>query len=467
MSINTLLNVARNALSSYQLAIDVTGGNIANVSTPGYSRQRVVLAAKGNVIADAMSAQISVEVKSIERIFDTFTELQVTEQKQKVGFSETKNNHLQRVEVIFDEVSGNKINDIFAQFWNAWSELSVNPSGQVERDAVLAASQTLAATINSYGEQIYDIQKNIDKAMEYTVAEINSLAEKIASINKQISMISVSSGEANLLLDERAGLLREFSYQVDCHFLENANGSINIYLPDGTAVVEGEIFRRLALVKGSSCNFREVVLEENPHHNLNTTLSANAKGVLGAHISVRDNILTEYMNKMDDFAKAFMDGVNEIHTSAYDSDGNRGVPFFVLKKSDTTAYARNITVNRTLISSSEKIAASATVTGDGKKAAEMVTLKDKLLMNDGTATLGEYYSSLVGQIGRNVATAMRNADYENTILQQLTNQRESISGVSLEEEMMNLVKFQLAYSAAGKLCQVADDLMESLLESVQ
>lgn len=464
MSVSGILNVTRNALSTYQLAIDVTGGNIANINTPGYSRQRTVLVSRGNIQAGAVTAQLSVEVKTIERIFDAFTELQVTEQRQKLGFSQTKSDSLQRVEIIYDETQGNKLNDLFGRFWEAWSDLSYNAGGQVERYAVLSAAKVLAEGFNSYGDQLYNLQKNIDAGLGDTIKEINGLAEEIASLNKQLAMIPHDSGEANSLMDKRTERLKELADQIDFHYVEGNNGALNIYLPDGQALVEGEITRKLILVGNSTTAFRDVAIAGNEQNIINDFLTANSRGALGAKLAVRDDILANYLGKLDDLAKTLMDSVNEIHRSAYDVNGNLGGDFFVLKQSSSSSYARNLAVNASLASAPTKIAASATVSGDGEKAGEIAALKDRMLMNNGSITLGDYYASMVGEIGRDVAAASNAAGYENTILEQLKNQRESISGVSLDEEMINLVKFQMAYNAAGKLCQVANELMDTLMD---
>ena len=466
MSIGSILNVSLNALSSYQLAIDVTGGNIANVNTPGYTRQRAVLTATGSVNARSEAAQISVKVADIERIFDTYTENQVAQQQQKAGYGDTRYSLLQKVETVFDETTGNKLNDAFNRFWEAWSDLALHPAGKVERDALLAAARTAAEMFNSYGDQIYDLKLGIDEGLKDSVAQINSLTSRIAALNKEISSLSARGGETNLLRDERGLVLKDLCRQVSCHWVEDANGAVNVYLPNGQAVVEGIGSRDLALVKNGQTGFQDLVLKENPQMVLNDFLAGGGKGVVGAYLDVRDGLLPDYEDKLNELAKTFMDAVNDVHTGAYDADGNLGERFFVLTDENSTAYARNITVNGAILSDPAKIAASATTARDGEKAAEIAALKDRLLMGGGSATLGSFYASLVGTIGRDAAAASRDAGYQNAVLTQLQNQRESVSGVSLDEEMMNLMKFQMAYTAAGKLCRVADDLLETLMKLV-
>lgn len=467
MSISTILNVTRNALFANQLAIDVTGGNIANVNTAGYSRQVPVFTATGNVQAGATSAQLSVEITKIRRMFDSFTELQLAQQAQRLGFCEAKNDILKKVETIFNEVSGGKLSDALNEFWKAWSDLASNPTGQVERHSIIAASQSLVGQFNFFADQLYDIQVSIDNTVKDVISEINNLTSEIAYLNKRIGQISGESGEANRLLDERSSILMKLCELIDCHYIIDENNALNVYLPDGEAIVDGVTSYDLGLVNNSSSTFHDVYIKNSNRTVLNSFLTDGERGRLGGLISLRDGKLEDYMDKLDGMVKEFMNAVNEIHTSGYDQHGNPGVDFFVLSDSGSGSYARDIMVNPEIVSDRGRIVASSTVNGNGESAQEVAALKDKLLMSQGMETIGSYYASFVGEIARDISQSTRNVDYHRTIYEQLKQQKESISGVSLDEEMINLVKFQLAYKAAGKLCQVANDLMDNLLEIVK
>ncbi|MCX7817060.1 MAG: flagellar hook-associated protein FlgK [Syntrophales bacterium] len=467
MSISTILNVTRNALFANQLAIDVTGGNIANVNTEGYSRQVPVFTATGNVQAGAASAQLSVEITKIQRMFDSFTELQSAQQIQRLGYCEARNDILKKVETVFNEVSGGKLSDALNEFWRAWSDLASNPTGQVERHAIIAISQSLADQFNFFADQIYNIQVSIDNTIKDVISEINNLTSEIAYLNTRIGQISGESGEANRLLDERSKLLLKLSELLDCHYIVDENNALNIYLPDGEAIVDGVTNYDLRLVKNSSSTFHDVYLSNANQTVLNSFLTRGERGRLGGLIMVRDDKLEDYRDKLDEMVKGFMKSVNEIHVSGYDQYGNPGICFFVLRTSGSESYARDIMLNPEIVGDRGKIVASSTVNGNGEKAGEVAALKDKLIMSNGIETIGSYYASFIGEIARDISQAARSVDYHRTVYEQLKQQKESIAGVSLDEEMINLVKFQLAYRAAGKLCQTANDLMENLLELVK
>jgi flagellar hook-associated protein 1 FlgK len=466
MSISSLLNVSKDSMISYQLAMDITGGNISNVNTAGYSRQRAVFAATGNVNAKAASAQLSVKIETVERMFDGYTEMQIAEQSQKVGAGETKNSMLQRVETVFDETNGAKLNDVIGRFWSAWDDLAKRPAGQAERDALVSVAGEMTSMFNTYGDQLYSLQQNIDDNVKNTVAQINSYTADIASLNRQIGQTAGGGGETNRLLDERNALLKQLCGLVNCQYIGGPNNALNIYLVNGQALVEGETSHALGVIKGSDSEFYDVVYKEKAGESINQYLAAT-KGRLGALLDARDGIIPSYLDKIDDLAGTIMTQVNDIHARGFDAQRNLGGKFLVVEPEDSVAYARHLAVNQMIIADSGKIAASATVSGDGEQAAAIAALKDKLIMNGGQTTVSSFYASLIGQLGREVADAGRNAEYQANVMTQLANQREGISGVSIDEEMMNLIKYQMGYQAAGKLCQVVDEMMNTLMSLVK
>ena len=461
MSISSLLNVSKDAMLSYRLAMDVTGGNISNVNTPGYTRQQAVFAATGKVNAKAASAQLSVKVENIDRMFDGYTEMQIAEQAQKAGAGEAKNDMLARVEIVLDETNGGKLNDVMSRFWSAWGDLAVNPAGGVERDALASVGQEMAAMFNSYGDQLYDLQMNANDTIRNTVADVNVYAGEIASLNKEIGRISSTSGEANQLLDKRNEALKELCGLINCQYIEGANNSLNIFLTSGKPLVEGDASYGLVLKKSPVSDFHDVVYQETGEV-INPFLTPG-KGKLGALLDVRGRVIPEYMASLDEMAGTVMNKLNELHRQGFDAKRNLGGDFFVVVPEGSKNYARDIELNSAILADSGRIAAAATVAGDGEQATAIAALKDELLMNGGQATVSTFYASLIGQVARDVAEAGRNSEYQANLLTQLNNQREGVSGVSIDEEMMNLIKYQLGYNAAGKLCQVVDEMMETLM----
>lgn len=455
MSLSGLLNVSRSALTSYQMAIDVTGGNITNVSTPGYSRQRPVIKATGDVQSGATGSQMGVEITKVERFFDSYLEVQIVDQEQKAGYSETESNMLGRIELIFNEAKGAGLNDVMGRFWGAWDDLAINPGGQVERDALVAVSEELANRFNTIANDMTDIKQDANLSIKDTVSQINKLASDIADLNKTISERGNVSGESNRLLDERSETLKSLGKLIDLNYVVDDNGALNIFLPNGKQLVTGNVAWEL--------NFRnEHVVFGSSSESMDQIMAQGDKGKLAALLNVRDEYIPAYEGKLDDLAKEIITQVNVLHKEGYDAYQNTGNDFFV--PAGTENIAKYMALKSGIVSDVNRIAASAVVTsGNGAKALEIAALKDQLLMNSDTATFGSFYGSMVGGIGRDVADANSNAEHQNTILTQLISHRDSASGVSVDEEMMNIIKYQMGYNAAGRLCQTVNELLDTLM----
>lgn len=458
------MNVAKDALASYQMAIDVTGTNIANVNTPGYSRQRAVLNTLGVVQVDTQILQLSVEVETVERIYNAFIEARLVEQAGYLGYSEARTDTLEQVETIFDETGEGGLNDLLGRFWSAWDDISANPGGQVERDVLLSASEDLASAFNRLSKDLTQLQQDTDDATEATIGGINATISEIASLNQQISSLGQNNGEANILLDKRMELLKDLGERIDINYYESQEGTVNIFLGNGKPLVVN--------IDTWALTVREDVLTESyavtfegsadPDENLNDVLTAKHKGTIAGLIETRDAIENDYLAKLDELAKYIIDRVNEQHARGFDAYNRVGGEFFIPAGADEN-IAQNMAVTEAVKGDVNKIAASATVSGDGDNARSIANLKNALTMSGNKATFGDFYGALVSRIGQDSADAGRLREHQNTLMENLVNRREEISGVSLDEEMMNLVKYQLAYNAAARLCTTADELFEVLV----
>lgn len=578
MSLSGLLQVSRSALSSYQMAIDVTGGNIANVSTPGYSRQRAVLSTTGGVQSGATSSQMCVEVTKVERIFDNYLETQIVGQQQKAGYSETESSFLGRIEGVFNDLNNTGLNDVMGRFWGSWDDLAANPGGQVERVALLSASEELVSRFNTMATDLADIKQDAKLSIKDTIQEINKLTSRIADLNKSIFERGNMSGESNRLLDDRSVSLNSLSELIDLNYVVDDNGSLSVFLPSGKKIIGDALALELDYKSDN------VVFKDASSEILDDVLSRGENGKLAALLNVRDDYIPGYQSSLDDLAKEIITQVNKSHREGYDAYQNTGNDFFVPAGVDN--IAQHMAVKDAIIDDVNRIAASAVVSsGNGEIALNISNLKNGSMLegtllgskanlsgavaitaatvwnkidgakvangtkftitgkaNDGTAvtkpdfytinnittgtvqdlltaietaydgnvtasvdkygkirvtddkagdsqlevtltvtnvgsgkldfgkiakgdvmTFGSYYGSLVGQVGRDVADANSNAEQQDTILTQLISHRDAVSGVSVDEEMMNIIKYQMGYNAAGRLFQTVNELFDTLM----
>lgn len=456
-----ILSIGKDALLTQQRGIDVTGQNIANVNTPGYSRQRVVMETKEPI--DFFPGQIGTGVRATEvrRIYDRFIGMQLSAEQEQVGRWDARMTGLEKVEMLFDESGGYGLNKAMSEFWNAWQDVSDNPSGQAERVALQAKSQTLADQFRKLRKDLVEVQKDMDVSVAGTLEEINRLATQIAQLNQKIAQTEVGGQNANDLRDKRDGLITELSQKIDIESFENSNGKVTVLVAGGRPLVEEGFSWRLGTAPTPS-GVRAVVWTDGEGNQVDITATIRGGKVKG-WLEVRDHLIPRYLAQLDQLAAGLIAAVNAEHRTGYGLDGSFNNDFF------TGTDASDIAFNPALAADLRLIAASDTATGvpgDNGHAIRLAELQHTLTMNGNTITFDEYYNSLITTVGNDSQEAATYSSHHTAMSTHLSNYRESISGVSLDEEMVNLVQFQHAYQAAAKLITTVDELLVTVINMV-
>ena len=456
MSAISLLNTAKDGLLAHQTAMNLTGSNITNVDTPGYTRQRPVFSSWGSV-----DKGTGVGIEKIERVYDRFLGVQINDKMHDVGYSEAKKGALENIEIIFNESSSSGINELLNRFWSSWEDLSANPAGQVERDALVSASRNLASVFRSSSDELVSVQNDANAEIAGLIDQANGYISDIADLNGKIAAIKTGKGDANNLIDKRAEALKGLAGILDFQHLEDSDASVNVFLSNGMPLVMGDRTWELGVkTDPANSNFYNVVFRDDPAEEvLNNVVT---KGKLAGFLEVRDDKVVNYLSDLDSLAASIIAEVNAQHQSGYDMGHNLGGVFF-----EPATAAGDMRVSSDIAEDVNKIAASETVNDDGGNAELIGAIKDKLVMNGGTSTFNSYYASFVGKIGQDLADEERGLDHHTDIMNQLINKREGISGVSIDEEMINLARYQLGYNSAARLCNVADELIDTLLNLVR
>jgi flagellar hook-associated protein 1 FlgK len=460
MSITSLLFTVRDSLLANQMAIDIVGANVANVNTPGYTRQRTSMESLGNVNVGNASAQVGVTVNRIERMYDRYIESQVIDQRQSSGYSEAMMLGLQNIEIILDDTSGGGINDQLNRFWASWEDLSKNPAGKLERSALLSTAETLTGAIVSCKRSLDDINTELNRSIADVVSQINDKISEISSLNKKImSTEGGDSGNKNDLLDKRSEALRELAAMIDISQLENPDGTVNVSMANGEPLLQGSTAQTLSIVISDG---KSDIFNSNSTGEVSSSITS---GKLGAYMELQSSILPKYISDLDDLTNNLATRVNALHGSGFDANGNVGLDFFSI--ADTDSPSGSIDINPVISADINRIAASASVSGDGEHATRLASIRDELLMDGGKSTLGSFLAAMVGEIGRETANAKTNNDHQAALANYLNNQRESVSGVSIDEEMILLIKYQMGYTTAGKLSQAVNEMLDTLMSLVQ
>ena len=456
-----VLSTATSALLTQQRAINVTGNNIANVNTPGYSRQRLNLETGLPTQTGLGMMSYGVTSTDVDRVYDRFLGVQLNNENANLGRWEAQKGMLDRVEVVFDESAGYGLNQALSDFWNSWQDLSLNPEGQTERSVAAATSQGLADAIRQKYGDLEQVQEDIDTAVEGDVEAVNRLAAQIADLNQKIARTEIGGTNANDYRDSRDLALKQLAEIIDIQSFEDAGGQVVVSVGAGRPLVESGNTWQLSTqtnAEGHSDIFWPDV--SGGLVNLSGEIGG---GRIGGWLQTRDTKIAGYQDDLDALAQGLISEVNSLHSAGYGLDGTTGTDLF------TGTGAADMEVNPAVLSDLDLIAASAPpgVYGNAGQAIAINALRTSLTMNGGTSTFDAAANSLVSQVGYDVQTAKANASHQADMMTYLENYRESVSGVSLDEEMVNLVKFEAAYNAAAKMVSMADEMLDSLMNMVR
>jgi len=461
MDIFGVLNMGSKALTVQQKGIYVTGNNIANVNTPGYSRQRLNLSSDVPLNTGIGPVGSGVTANEIERVYDRFLGVQINNETQSLGQWEAYKDSVERVEMVFDESGGYGLNQVMSEFWNSWQDLTNNPSGSIERTILVAKSEMLTATLSQNYEDLQQIQQDIDSNIEGAVGEINRLSQNMVDLNQKIIQTELGGHTANEYRDQRDLVLKELSELIDISSFEDANGGVTVSVGSGQVLVEGTHTYTLSTQPDAS-GHRDITWIDNSG---NSVIISNdiSKGKLKGWLDARDVDINDSLNKLDTLASDLMGAVNSRHRLGFGLDNSTGNDFF-----SGAATAAGIQVNPLIAVDINLIAAAQGVDkpGDSRNAIAIANLQEAQTMNGGTATFSAYYDSMVSDAGLAVQQATSYYDHQSQMVLQVENYRESISGVSIDEETVNLIKYQNAYQAAAKLINTADEMMETILSMI-
>ncbi|MFP4662671.1 MAG: flagellar hook-associated protein FlgK [Halanaerobiales bacterium] len=555
------LNTALTALQTQKKSLDVTGHNIANANTEGYSRQRAVHSSTSPYHTVGMGTPTSagqvgsgVEITEISRMRDQFLDSQINEEKQGQGYWEKRYEGLHRIELIFNEPSDSSLGTIMNQFWNSLQDLSNNPEDPAVRETVKQTGMTLSDTFHSLHDQLTDYQAALDDDVDTMVREINSIVGRIADLNTQIVELKGSGKNPNDLLDKRDMLVEDLNKIVNVQSRVDQRGNMTVTL-GGVSMVSYDNTNDLEF-DGDNIFFN-MDSDDPAEYDAGTDILAQIEnGQLRGILDVRTHDIDTYLGRLNELASTFAEEFNTVHHAGYDYEGNTGEDFFV-GDSTGTINAETIYIANDILNDINKIAAGELVdnpgvakvnninenipdiegysydfnvthntgdtydytiteydqdgnptatpltgsytlgdpeidtgghfsaqlqfvlegegdasisydpvlgTGNGDNATKLANVikKDKIFSNENASML-DYYKTTISTIGVEGQRADQMVSNQSVLVDQLNNQRISVSGVSLDEEMSNMIQYQQAYNAASKVVVTIDEMLNSLI----
>jgi flagellar hook-associated protein 1 FlgK len=452
------LSLASRALEAQRFGLDVAGQNIANVNTPGYTRRVVDL---GAVPPESIrSAGGGVEVLGIraqrDRLLERRLEREISGANREASLAEA----LGIVEGALG-TSGRTIDQRLAEFFDSFARLADDPTSAVARREVLLQGQSLAAAFHDTSDRFIQARTDADRQIVSTVDTINSLTDRIATLNRSLGS-TFDNGTRLHLQDEQAVLVRQLAELTDIGVLERADGGVDIDIAGGRALVVGN--SAFALTTPAAVSGEHAITIGGVD-----ITSQITGGRVGGLLQARDVNLPGYEARLDEQAFALADAINTVHAAGYDLNGNTGQAFFAFTVAPvgTAGAARALTVDAAVVSHVSRIAAAqATLPGDNRVARALADVRDVRVLDGGTATLTEGWSQLVYRIGRDVQAARSEQSVRDEVVAQAETLRDQVSGVSLDEEAMQLMKFQRAYEASARFFRVIDQTLDILFSTV-
>jgi|tagenome__1003787_1003787.scaffolds.fasta_scaffold20985825_5 flagellar hook-associated protein 1 FlgK len=442
MSVSTFmgLETTLRGILAQQMALDVTGHNIANANTVGYSRQRAVLTPTDPYTVPGTSRPpqagqlgTGVDVTAYERLRDSFIDIQLRAQTMRQGAAEASADGLGQVELAFNEPSDNGLNALLSRYWSAWQDVSNAPENLATRQSLAQAASSLASGFNQVASQLGTVLSQTGQNVTYTLDEVNSLGTRVAALNDAIAKSSVTGDRPNDLFDERDVLIDRLAELGNVSVTGTTLGQVDVTI-GGAALVTGNASATLA----------------------ESNLTSLTSGKLSGLITLRDTTIPGYQSRLDALAGALVTATNTQHAAGYDLSGTAGGAFF----GGTTAAT--ISVSAAIMANPALVAASGNgQPGNAANALTLAGIRDQALI--GSATINTAYSQLVTQVGSDTQEAKRTLDTAKLLAGSLEDKRQSVSGVSLDEEMTNLLRFQRGYQASARALSAMDEMLDGLI----
>jgi flagellar hook-associated protein 1 len=458
-SLTALLNLSQNALLANQAAIDITSNNVANVNTPGYTKEVAQWTDDSVSLSNGAPTDSNVDVTAVSQR-DRVLDQRVAQQTQLQSATSTESTALDALQNVFGltststSASSTTLGSDVDAFFNSLSSLEADPADSSTRQGVLSAAQTLASDLNSASSQIASQTNALNQQVVSVVGQVNSLTASIAALNQQITSTSPDA-DAGTLEDQRQQDIAQLSQYIGFNQTTTQDNGITLTTTNGALLVsEDQSFALGTTVSGGNVQVTSSSIIAN--QNISSGLTG---GELGGMLEARDGAVASAASSLDTLAYAIGTAVNTQNEAGIDANGNPGGALFTLPSTSNGA-ASSIAVVTT-----DPNAVAAAVIGEGSSGATNATalaaLSTSTIVNGQTAST--YFASFLTQVGTAAASAANNTTVQQTSLTQLTTQQSSLSGVSLDDEASNLTEYQRSYEAAAKVFSIVDELMASAL----
>jgi len=456
----SMLRTATRALDAQRYALDVTGQNIANVNTPGYARRTTTMAEVAP--QDPWSAGGGVDVQGVTAARAPLIEARI---RGELPASSRERTIATQIGILEAQLGapGASIDAALGRFYDTYATLAQTPTSATARQQVINEGQSLSQSFGALSQQLEAARRSADAEIRDVAQQINILATRVADLNAAI--VDSRQVSPDYLKDEQANAINALAELIDVHAIPNADGTTDLAIGNGRALVSGA--RAFPLTATSQAPDGLAALTTTGTDITTDVTSEIAGGKLAGLLQVRDVLIGSYQSRLDELAYGVTTDVNALARSGYDVTGAAGVDFFQAPATVAGA-ARTMSVNGAVAADGRLVvAAGAASPGDNTIARAVSNLREQPMTGGNGNSPVSHWSQLVYAVGSDGRRAQQSAETHDQVLQQLKTLRDQISGVSLDEEAANLMRFQRAYEANARFFQVAEDTLAVLMNLVR
>ena len=469
MGIPNIMNTGRSGMVAAKAAIATTGHNVANANTVGYSRQKVETSTgRPESIGGNAVIGTGTSIRRVDRVNDEYIEKQLRNSGRELAHMEEKDLVLKQTEDVFNEMGGEGLNRLMSRFFNEFRKLGNEPNNEAIRESVREASQAMCNDFHRLRSEVEDVRKHIDARIEGNCGEINALAVEIKDLNMKIKTTEMGGAHPNDLYDSRDMALKKLATYMDLSMHKDGEGNYIVDVKGVGPLVAGPVTTEFNVFRSGADG------QGKPEAAYDVKTSASAAGVvthqvkggkLGALLQTRDETLSTILDRLDELAVNVSSSVNGIHSQGFTRNGEQGIDFFspVTQKERAAEF---IDLSDHVKDSVNNIATAAVpdAPGDNRVAIAISGIQSMHLLNEGKATMDDFFNSIVSDVGVASARNKSAMNQQKDINTQLGKMRDQISGVSIDEETTNLLQYQHAFDASAKVIQVADEMLKTVLE---
>ncbi len=476
------LSIGISGLYANKRSLDTISHNISNADNPLYVRQQAIHSeSRYSRISLTYSVGTGVDVQQIRQIRDEFLDTKIRKEASEFGFWLSRSNVFGQVEGIVRELSEDALQGVMDEFWNSWEEVAKDPSSLTARGLLRERAIEFVGSVNHMYTQLESLQFNLDKNIQDMVGEANQLVKGIAELNTKIMSAESMGSTANDYRDTRNGYLDRLSQIIKVDYYTSNNGAVNVVL-GGQHIISDGTYRELEAKNNGSpfvdvhwADTGERLSEERDIRGGELLGLIYARGYHDQEKDITD--VTEYKyiiptikKQLDEYVKGIAEALNTLHNQGYTLTGKTNTDFFVRQDTSKSTWAGNIKISDAIDSLNEIAVSEGGIAstepreiGDGKIAEAIGKLRYTGIFNDGKTTPDNFYRDIITDFGISANEAITMKDAHEMVINQIDDRRSSLSGVSLDEEMTEMIKFQHAYNANARLINAIDEMIEQMV----